>query len=92
MEGPQLADLIRELSGLLEDVVGLEEASGFISIVGQNIGTRLDSDYKNALAVSNLTRSQVTDVLMDLKARIEGDFYIIEQDDERIVLGPGEFQ
>ncbi len=81
------SDLIRELSSVLEDVVGLEEASGFISIVGQNMGTRLDSAYRSALAVSSLTRSQVADVLVDLKARIKGDFYVIEQDDERIVLG-----
>jgi hypothetical protein len=27
--------LIRELAGALEDVVGIEEASGYISIVGQ---------------------------------------------------------
>ncbi|WP_077528788.1 methanogen output domain 1-containing protein [Vreelandella utahensis] len=81
------ADLISELSGVLEDVVGLEEASGFISIVGQNIGVRLDSDYRKALGVASLTRSQVADVLVDFKARIKGDFYIIEQDDERVVLG-----
>lgn len=82
-----MRNLIRELSGVLEDVVGLEEASGFISIVGQEIGTQLDSDYRKALAVSNLSRSQVPDVLVDLKARIQGDFYVIEENDERIVLG-----
>lgn len=82
-----LRTLIRELSGVLEDVVGLEEASGFISIVGQNIGNQMDLDYKEALGVSRLTRAQVADVLVDLKARIRGDFYIIEQNDQRIVLG-----
>lgn len=82
-----LRSLIRELSGVLEDVVGLSEASGFISIVGQNIGNQMDLDYKKALGVSTLTRPQVADVLVDLKDRIKGDFYIIEQSDERIVLG-----
>ncbi len=82
-----LRSLIRELSGVLEDVVGPDEASGFISIVGQNVGTQIGSEYRNALAVSNLSRPQVADVLVDLKARIQGDFYVIEQDDERIVLG-----
>ncbi|MDX1553247.1 MAG: methanogen output domain 1-containing protein [Marinobacter sp.] len=82
-----LRNLIRELSGVLEDVVGLEEASGFISIVGQNIGNQMDLDYKKALGVSNLTRTQVAEVLVDLKGRIKGDFYIIEQSDDRIVLG-----
>jgi hypothetical protein len=31
-----LRSLLRELAGTLEDVVGLEEASGFISVVGQH--------------------------------------------------------
>ncbi|CAN5795921.1 methanogen output domain 1-containing protein [soil metagenome] len=82
-----LRTLIRELTGTLQDVVGLEEASGFISVVGQNIGRQIDHDYKAALEVSHLTREQVADVLVDLKKRIQGDFYIIEQTDEKIVLG-----
>ena len=82
-----LRSLIRELSGVLEDVVGLNEASGFISIVGQNIGNQIDLDYKKALGVTRLTRPQVAEVLVNLKYRIKGDFYIIEQSDERIVLG-----
>ena len=82
-----LRTLIRELAGTLQDVVGLEEASGFISVVGQNMGRQIDQDYKAALEVSHLTREQVADVLVDLKKRIQGDFYIIEQTDEKIVLG-----
>ncbi len=82
-----LRNLIRELAGTLEDVVGIEEASGFISVTGQAIGDQINRDYKHALAVSNLTREQVADVLVDLKRRIQGDFYIIEEDDEKILLG-----
>ncbi|CAN5914618.1 methanogen output domain 1-containing protein [soil metagenome] len=82
-----LRTLIRELSGTLQDVVGLEEASGFISVVGQRIGDQIDQDYRSALGVSKLSREQVADVLVDLKRRIQGDFYVIEQDDDKIVLG-----
>ncbi|MEH2008894.1 methanogen output domain 1-containing protein [Nostoc sp.] len=82
-----LRTLIRELSGTLQDVVGLEEASGFISVVGERMGTQLNQDYKSALEVSNLSRKQVADVLVDLKRRIQGDFYVIEQNDEKIVFG-----
>lgn len=82
-----LRTLIRELAGTLQDIVGLEEASGFISVVGQNMGRQIDRDYKAALEVSHLTREQVVDVLVDLKRRIEGDFYVIEQTDEKIILG-----
>jgi predicted ArsR family transcriptional regulator len=82
-----LRTLIRELSGTLQDVVGLDEASGFISVVGQRIGEEINESYKSALEVSKLSREQVAAVLVDLKRRIRGDFYIIEEDDEKIVLG-----
>jgi len=82
-----LRTLIRQLSGTLEEVVGVEDASGFISVVGQEVGDWLDKEYRAALSVSRLSREQVAQVLVDLKARIQGDFYVIEQDDEKIVLG-----
>ncbi len=82
-----LRTLIRELSGTLQDIVGLEEASGFISVVGQNMGRQIGGEYRAALGVANLNREQVSDVLVDLKRRIQGDFYVIEEDEEKIVLG-----
>jgi predicted ArsR family transcriptional regulator len=82
-----LRSLIRELAGTLQDVVGLEEASGFVSLVGQRMGEDVDAAYKQGLEVSNLSREQVADVLVDLKRRIQGDFFIIEQSDDRIVFG-----
>ncbi|HWG47206.1 MAG TPA: methanogen output domain 1-containing protein [Gemmataceae bacterium] len=82
-----LRTLIRELAGTLQEVVGLEEASGFVSVVGQKMGDWINDSYKSALEVSNLNRQQVADVLVDLKRRIQGDFHIIEESDEKIVLG-----
>jgi predicted ArsR family transcriptional regulator len=82
-----LRTLIRELAGTLQEVVGLEEASGFISIVGQRIGEQINQSYKAALAIPELSPDQVAAVLLDLKRRIQGDFFIIEADDEKIVFG-----
>jgi predicted ArsR family transcriptional regulator len=82
-----LRTLIRELSGTLQEVVGLEEAAGFVSVVGQRIGDHINSSYRQALGVDKLSKQQVADVLVDLKKRIQGDFFIIEQTDEKIVLG-----
>ena len=82
-----LRTLIRELAGTLQDVVGLEEASGFISVEGQRMGTQINEDYKRALSVSKLNRAQVADVLVDLKRRIQGEFFIVEESDDKIVLG-----
>jgi predicted ArsR family transcriptional regulator len=78
--------LLRELSGTLQDVVGLEEASGYISVVGAAVGRQLDDGYRNALQVERLSREQVGDVLVDLKRRIQGDFRIVEEREDRIVL------
>jgi predicted ArsR family transcriptional regulator len=82
-----LRTLIRELAGTLQDVVGIDEASGFVSVVGQRVGDQINESYKSALQVKNLSREQVADVLVDLKRRIQGTFYVIEEDDEKIVFG-----
>ena len=82
-----LRTLLRHLAGTLQEVVGLDEASGFVSVVGQRIGEEINTAYTSALAVNQLTRTQVADVLVDLKRRIQGEFFIIEEDDEKIVLG-----
>lgn len=82
-----LRTLVRELAGTLQDVVGLEEAAGFVSVVGQTMGREIDREYRTALRVERLDRRQVAEVLVDLKRRIRGGFYVIEQDERRIVLG-----
>lgn len=79
--------LLRHLSGTLQDVVGLDEATGFVSVVGSRMGEEIDRDYREALGQEELSREQVAEVMVDLKRRIQGDFYIIEQDDRKIVLG-----
>jgi predicted ArsR family transcriptional regulator len=79
--------LLRHLAGTLEEVVGLEEAAGFISVVGQKMGDEIGSAYRTALGVRKLSRDQLSAVMVDLKRRIQGDFYVIEEDDEKIVLG-----
>lgn len=82
-----LRSLLRELAGTLQNVVGLEEASGYISVVGGAIGDQIDSAYRQAINVKQLNRQQVSEVLVDLKRRIQGDFFIIEEREDRIVLG-----
>jgi len=81
-----LRNLIRELAGTLEEVLGINEASCFMSIVGQTLGDQIDRDYKKALAVTNLTRQQITDLLVELNRRIRGKLYVIENDENKIVL------
>jgi predicted ArsR family transcriptional regulator len=82
-----LRRLLRELAGSLQDVIGLDEASGYVSVVGAALGEHIDGAYRRALNVDRLSREQVAEVLVDLKRRIEGKFYVIEQTEDRIVLG-----
>lgn len=81
-----LRTLLRELSGTLEEVVGIEEASGYISIVGQKIGDWMNEEYKRQLNTSKLSADIIPAVLVDLKDRIQGGFSVVSVDSEKIVL------
>lgn len=81
-----LRTLIRELAGTLEEVVGYEEAAGYISLVGQHMGDWINALYTKEMGVATLNRQQVGEVLVDLKQRINGNFSIVEQNNEKIVL------
>jgi predicted ArsR family transcriptional regulator len=82
-----LRSLLGDLTGVLQDVIGVDEASGFVSVVAQRLGDSIGADYHQALRLEKLDRTQLAAVLVDLKRRINGDFYVIEETDERIVLG-----
>ncbi len=82
-----LQNLLSYLADTLEGVVGLEDASGFIALVGQQMGNEINRVYQEALGDRPLPPETVAQILVDLKNRIEGGFYLIEQDAERIVLG-----
>lgn len=82
-----LRQLLRHLSGSLQDTIGLQEAEGFIALVGQRIGDEIDHEYRRSLQLEQLDRKQVAEVLVDLKKRIQGDFYVIEETEQKIVFG-----
>lgn len=79
-------DVLRHLTGTLQDVVGLEDASGFVSVVGQRIGDELNEQYKSALQLEKLDQEQVTEVLLSLKHKISGNFILVSQTNEKIIL------
>lgn len=79
--------LIRELAGMLQEYVGMDQAKGYISLVGMEMGKWIEEIYKKAMKVETLNAEQVTEVLIDLKKRIKGDFYLCELTKDKIVLG-----
>lgn len=82
-----LRNLLRELTGTLEDVIGIDDAAGFVGVVGQHVGEWMNAEYLAALGEIPNDPDLVASILVDLKRRIQGDFYILSTDEEKIVLG-----
>lgn len=79
--------LIKELAGVLQNLIGIEQANGYISLVGAKIGKMIEGLYKKALDVEMFNTEQIIDILLDIKKRIGADFYLISKTPEKIVLG-----
>jgi len=82
-----LRQLLGYLAESLQEVTGMDQAEGFISLVGQKIGDELNAHYLQSLKLTKLDRHQIAAVLVDLKRRIDGDFYLIHADERQLVLG-----
>ena len=80
-------NMLREIADTLVRNLGTEAANDFVSSIGVAAGEQFNTYYRAALKTTSLTRAQVAQTLVDLKRRINGDFYIVEQSDEKIVLG-----
>ena len=81
-----MRSLIGELASVLEDTVGLEEASSYISLVGAALGQQIEGYYKTAYGASFFSPDEVANILVDLKRRIGGKFAIEHADTDRIIL------
>ena len=79
--------MIRSFAKSLEETVGLEEAAGYVALVGSEVGTWLEEEYKRAAGKERFGPQEVAEVLVDLKNRIGGDFFVISVDHDQIVLG-----
>lgn len=86
-----LRALVVQLAQILEEVHGPTAAEAGVAQVGTDVGGRMEDAYRRAGDIEGrLTPEQMADLYVRLKAAIDGDFYVIELSDERIVLGnPG---
>jgi predicted ArsR family transcriptional regulator len=79
-----LRKFIRHITGTLEELVGLDEAAGYICTVAQRMGEQLNESYRLSLGLERLNRKQVCKVITDLGKRINAE--IVFEDKEKIVL------
>jgi anti-sigma regulatory factor (Ser/Thr protein kinase)/predicted ArsR family transcriptional regulator len=83
-----LLALVVEMARSVEAREGPDAAEALVAQVGANIGGRMEEEYRRARdLVDALEPSQIADLYVRLKAAINGDFYVVEATEERIVLG-----
>ncbi len=83
-------NVIGALAGTMEEVIGREDASAFVSVVGTRIGDDLSRQYRTALGGTASDLEAVAAVLVDLKTRIGASFEIASLSEDEIVLVNGD--
>lgn len=78
--------MIRTVAGTLEERVGQKEAAGLIAVAGEELGRRITLEYQKALNEQRFDQHTVSEILVDLKRRIGGDFALESIDSKQIVL------
>ena len=85
---PFLRALTVELAQAIEADQGPEAAGAIVAQVGANVGGRVEDAYRAAHGITGrLTPRQIADLYVSLKGALDGSFYVIAVDDDKIVLG-----
>jgi DNA-binding NarL/FixJ family response regulator/anti-sigma regulatory factor (Ser/Thr protein kinase) len=83
-----LRALVVELAQAVEGDLGPDVAEAAVAQVGTAVGGRMEEAYRAAHAVAGrLSPRRMADLFVRLKGAIDGDFYVIDVDERRIVLG-----
>lgn len=83
-----LRALVVQLSQSIEMLQGPGAAEAAVTQVGTDVGGQMEAAYRKAeRIVGAMTPTQIADCLVRLKAAIDGDFYVIEANEHKIVLG-----
>ena len=78
--------MLRELSGTIEGIVGVEQAAGYVAAVGSSIGDWINSAYHAGMGPEDFDVETVARIFVDLKRRIDGGFVVRSVSAESIVL------
>ncbi|CAA9492584.1 MAG: hypothetical protein AVDCRST_MAG67-1359 [uncultured Solirubrobacteraceae bacterium] len=85
---PFLRALTVELAQVMEAREGPDVAEAVVAQVGANVGGRMEEAYRAARGITDrLSPQQIADLYVRLKGAIDGSFYVISADEQKIVLG-----
>ena len=80
--------LVVQLAQNVESLQGPGVAEAMVAQVGTDVGGRMEAAFREARGIDgDLDLGQISSLLVELKAAIGGDFYVIDANDDRIVLG-----
>jgi DNA-binding CsgD family transcriptional regulator/anti-sigma regulatory factor (Ser/Thr protein kinase) len=83
-----LRALVVAMAQTIETDQGPDVAAATVTQVGADVGGRMEQAYRAATGIAGrLSPEQIADLFVRLKGGIGGDFYVIEADERRIVLG-----
>lgn len=83
-----LRALVVQLAQTLEAQGGPALAEACVAQVGIDVGSQMEKEFREAKEiVDRLDPGQLADCFVRLKHAIDGGFYVIEQTEDRIVLG-----
>jgi anti-sigma regulatory factor (Ser/Thr protein kinase)/predicted ArsR family transcriptional regulator len=83
-----LRALVVQLSSAVERQSGPEVSEQVVAAVGIAVGGQMEAAFRAVQGLQDrLTTEQLADCYVRLKRAIDGDFYVLELSDDRIVLG-----
>ena len=83
-----LRALVVQLAQALEFQHGPDAAEAAVAQVGTDVGGQMEQEYRRATGVvGRMTPDQMAECYVRLKHAIDGGFYVVEANEDRIVLG-----
>jgi anti-sigma regulatory factor (Ser/Thr protein kinase) len=83
-----LRALVVQLAQALEFQHGPDAAEAAVAQVGTDVGGQMEEEYRRAKGVvGRMSPDQMADCYVRLKHAIDGGFFVVEADEDRIVLG-----
>lgn len=86
---PFLRALAVQIAQTVERDSGPATAERVVATVGMGVGQQIEDAFraKNDLGDSALSAAKMAELFVDLKDGIDGDFFVIDADEDKIVLG-----
>ena len=83
-----LRALVVQLAQTVDSMQGPGVAEAVVAQVGTDVGGRIEETFRAARGIDgDLDVGQMSSLLVELKAAIGGEFFVVDADEQRIVLG-----